>query len=422
MLNAKRDRSIESDFDAWLDAFVAGQAALRSPGADATSVTERQDAASRFHALAAARAGTSLDGPSAELDTIWGNVMERTMEILESAPRSMPSANEAADRRRARRLSAELPGGPKVQAAINSLLAAGLILAVMAGFWRVTGGFSPGGDDGQELPFGAAVATNQAGTPAVEGAATSEVPPYVRPTPSLTGDPSIDMPTASDCNVAPLSIDDVLAIADDPSWEDNRSPAFMREQEASPDRANYGTEGRGYTYVGTPPETAALERIAATHRERIACAMKGSWFHVWALTDAPLIYDDVVERLYPTYITKEGARALLEELHTTGKAGGLPLLSDLWNDFQYIDLVDPDAESSHVMFEGWVEVGTLLFEADGRQRSDGAVPVVPADPITEREEIPLTYVWSEDAGRWLVWQLPGQYGLDDCVPTVAGCH
>jgi len=406
MLNPKRDRSIETDFDAWLDAFVAGQTAPMSPGTDMPSVTERQDAANRFHALAAAKAGTSLDGTSAELDAIWGNVMQRTTPTPNHAPRSVPSAAEMPlDRRRARRLSADLPGGPKVHAAINSLLAAGLILAVMAGFWRVTGGFSPGGDDGQELPFGAAVETPQAGTP----------DPIVsdKGTPILSKAPPIDMPEPSDCKVEPLSVDDVLAIVDNPDVAD-RTPIYVIEDRASPPPGGwYGTEGPGYTLLNQPPSQAQLDAIAADHFERVACELSGSWFHVWALTDPTLVYRDVTERLYPLYITRDEARALLEELNAKGAAGGLPLLSEQLGDPTAIALIDPDPAHSNQVFDVQVQVGTLVYDESGKRYAESGKSAGLLDQEGGGDNLYTTYVWSETAGHWLFLDytaIPGPSG------------
>lgn len=129
--------------------------------------------------------------------------------------------------------------------------------------------------------------------------------------------------------------------------------------------------------------------------------MTGSWFHVWALSDPAIVYADVTEKLYPTYITRDGARVLLEELDKNGSAGDIPPLSEVHGDFAFVDLVDPNPANSNQVFEKEVQVGQVTYTAGGYRVLDGDHPAGRA--VQQEDRTYPTYVWSETAGRWLAY-------------------
>jgi len=83
-------------------------------------------------------------------------------------------------------------------------------------------------------------------------------------TPLLSKAPPIDLPEPPDCKVEPLSVDDVLAIVDDPDIAE-RTPIYVIEDRASPPPGGWGTEGPGYGLLNQPPSQEQLAAAAADH-------------------------------------------------------------------------------------------------------------------------------------------------------------
>lgn len=216
------------------------------------------------------------------------------------------------------------------------------------------------------------------------------------PTTEIEETPSVVMPTADDCTIDPLSIDDVLAIVEHPNASAEAPSYITYHTEKSP--GSYD-KSPGYTLVGSPPSRETLDAIAVDHREYVACAMTGDWFKVWAMSDPSVVYQDVVERLYPIYITRDEARSLLQELQANGKAGELPSLAERWGQFEFVTLVDPQPENSNHFYDVEVQLGTVMYDAQGRRVLDSEDPA----GLRSQEEgrVDLTYVWSERHGRWL---------------------
>ena len=67
-------------------------------------------------------------------------------------------------------------------------------------------------------------------------------------TPLLSKAAPIDLPEPSDCKVEPLSVDDVLAIVDDPDIAE-RTPIYVIEDRASPPPGGWSTDGPGYNLL-----------------------------------------------------------------------------------------------------------------------------------------------------------------------------
>lgn len=293
------------------------------------------------------------------------------------------------------------------QPILNGIVAAMVILAISAGLWRATGGIdltpADGGNDGD--PGHLAAIHSQAATPSTaedtEEATTptganDRISPPPPPTTEIEETPSVVMPTADDCTIDPLSIDDVLAIVEHPNASAEAPSYITYHTEKSP--GSYD-KSPGYTLVGSPPSRETLDAIAVDHREYVACAMTGDWFKVWAMSDPSVVYQDVVERLYPIYITRDEARSLLQELQANGKAGELPSLAERWGQFEFVTLVDPQPENSNHFYDVEVQLGTVMYDAQGRRVLDSEDPA----GLRSQEEgrVDLTYVWSERHGRWL---------------------
>ena len=141
--------------------------------------------------------------------------------------------------------------------------------------------------------------------------------------------------------------------------------------------------------------------------------MTGSWFHVWALTEPTIVYKDVTERLYPLYITREGARALLKELKANGTAGKLPPLSERFGNPAAVDLVHPDPAHWNQVFDVQVQVGTRVYDEVGREHADSgksAGLVVQERGGDNFYLTHVTYVWSKTAGRWLFYDYTPTFG------------
>ena len=277
---------------------------------------------------------------------------------------------------------------------LNAVLAACLVFALATGAW-VTGQRFSGGNGGEDpVQFGM--------TGQVEGTPGA--------TPDLSSIAPIEWPTADDCTVTPLTVDEVIAILRNPvgyfiAVQAPSTPTAV-EAEAT-NKANLDAALRGEAGVVTPE---IMERVVAVQREWVACTMKGSYFQVWAL-EYPVLVAEQVEDVLPLFTSEEEARALLTQLEEEGSVDGfLPQLS--YGRDRWISLIDPDpanswysasADGSWAMVwasqinydEGGFAVNRSLYGSDATQNGSYAE---------------WRFTSLNDEGPWMIEQVGGDRG------------
>ena len=400
------NKPIDSDsFSDWLDAGVTGMANPDiEDGVDSDDL-EIRAAAKEFHELdqrlaryaAAVSSRAKLWEDVVPASTVSSRTASSAGVMSVPSGRRLPDAPEvASDTTRA-----AFPDRTDPQAwerAASMVLAASILLVVAAGLWRASGGFGSSGD-GQS--FRSSERIGFAPDPSVWTPEPSDATP-------ASGPAFVALPDASECRIEPLTVDEVLAIADDPDRVKSTLERYNEVYRATPANAA-NTEGPGYREINEPPSQETLDELIAVQREWIACSMADSWFQRWALSDPTIVARDVTERLYPTYLTRGEARALLEELAANGAAGDLPLPSASVTGNVWLHLIDPDPARSNQFIAPLVSVGTLTFDAEGNRivewgemlyQNDLDVSAALADQKPDRTY--LTFIWSEIEGRWLI--------------------
>lgn len=390
------DDKLIDPFSDWLDANVAGTSPPdMETGAD-SDFLDICAAAKQFH---------GLDQQLAQYAVVVSSRTKSWEEVM-SVPASLQSSDPAATRSVITRTGFAARTHPRPwERAASVLLVASIILVVSVGLWQASDGFG-GSGNGPNSSSNEHVAF--APDPSVWTPEPSNATPVAGPT-------FVDLPDASECTIEPLTIDEVLAIVDDPDSTMGSLGLYTNLVRSTPENAN--SEGPGYLEINKPPSRETLNELITVQREWIACSMADSWFQRWALSDPRVVARDVTERLYPRYLTRDDARALLEELEAHGTAGNLPLPSDSVTGDVWLALIDPDPAHSNQFIEPLVQVGTQTFDTEGNRivewgemsQDDLDVSAALADQDPDKRY--LTFVWSEIEGRWLffddlAWTFP----------------
>lgn len=286
----------------------------------------------------------------------------------------------------------------------STALVAAIVLALATGLWRASDGMPFGSGDrppnSSSIPFGGQVAQDESG----------DIDPA-------------DLPTAEDCTVEPLTVDEVIWYIQEPL-----------EALYSTDLTNPGplpTE----VVLATPPATnppnfeqrpATPEELAGaaeTQRMLMACVLADSYFQIWALFD-PFWVQNFIMASLPPLTGEDGARAILEELEETGTAGegprygfGLPSRIGFLGIIPDggAELLDTDLANSWSEAEGYITVGYVTYDADG-------AVVATTNMFANREGTPValgsysltggspcysyTFIWNEARAMWLVKDPP----------------
>lgn len=167
------------------------------------------------------------------------------------------------------------------------------MLALTAGLWRAADhlGFRIGNGppDDQSIPFGGMLTQDNAGNI----------------------DPAT-LPTAEDCTVVPLTVDEVLSYIEQPFGSSASTPGGSPVPSA---------EGREPSLSATPapPRPIAwndLEGIDQAHRLWMSCVLAESYFQVWALEDPDYVRAHVL--IGTQALSPEDQRAALEDLEANG--------------------------------------------------------------------------------------------------------
>jgi hypothetical protein len=388
MPNADHTAAASLDHD--LDALVTGtpehdHASDRT--SDPATSADLRRAAHQFHGLAARADRRAEDAATRQtLDSIWENVMNTHVP---SATTIAPPATLIPERRPRSplhlRRSAISPGAIHWHGIANGLLAAVLILAIAAGFWRAYDFQGPGRDGDGDQASHLAGLTAQDATP--------------------SGSPvRVDMPTAEDCTVEPLTVDRVMELVED--------PYDLGETVGTP-----GPPPPSVIEPSTYPTQEVMDEIDAVHRQVVACAMAGSPFQVWALVQPELIGQDVLQAL-PVFADESEVRAYLEGLEAGLSDEQVSVLQARYGfatgpslgEVATILMVDPNPRNSITLPTDQtldiVRVGALVCTLDG-----GVERIYPGvlDKATESQ----TYFeyqyssYSTAGGRWVLNSIPG---------------
>lgn len=427
-------------FDTWLDDFVAGRSTPASRTASTSENAAVRDAARQFHGLARlAERNIGTDLPIATLPTNWKDFM--SMQIVETGP-ELASPSPC-------RHTVSHPGsyrGERWHVAFNLALAALLILTIGTGIWRATDGFNGpnGGDSSGSDQQSAFAPETREWTPEPSDA-----------TPDL-GEELPLLPTAEECTVEPLTIDEVLWYVEDPG---GASRSREMEQSATPDPNVESVETEpteapdgsfvdgqlvstpgakqdpsyGEPLIASPsaafaPRPASPEQLAAiagVQRMWMACVLADSPLQRWAL-ESPELVAEQVQVLLPTFADRAEARAILEEVEATRE---LKPSDDFWRQpnasyvmitsrgFPALDtvaLVDPAGVPSWTIDGRTFEVGYIWYNMeDGAATGSGAMPATatpPADAADKEPEFSVCdsfeLTWFQDRADLLVSRYP----------------
>jgi hypothetical protein len=329
-----------STFANWLDAFVAGKSTPEQRDASDSGTFELSDAASQIHDLAGQTSRTPID-PS--FPATWEDFMQARLSSETVRPFPTPAALPSGP------VSISRPGRDRgwvnLDRIAGVLVAAALLIALSAGIWRASGG----GDGPPPEPTNGLSALVQ-GTPDTAGTASAMEP--------------VDLPTAEDCTVEPLTVDEVLWYVTDPA-----AATYSKDIDHPTVEPDYDATPYSYFEPGFATQEQ-LQPIAEVQRMWMACVLAESYFQKWALEDPSFVRNEVLANL-PVLTGQDEARAILEDLRSNGPNDGEP--GETFNSFAAIgypgfglvQLIDTTSSNSWASTQGNVAVGYVRYEQDG---------------------------------------------------------
>ena len=362
-----------SQFANWLDAFVSGKSTPGQRVASHSEATEMQATARQIHDLAGQATRTPIDPTFPDSWEIFmqaklsNTSISPTLSALPSVP--IPKLHFGRDGSWAR-----------VDRVTGILLAATLLIALSAGIWRAT--------DWNNSP---------------PPSPTNELSALIQGTPDAQGSPSamapVDLPTAEDCTVEPLTVDEVVSYVKDPI------PAMYNL-----DVVSSGTPHPLATLDPGPAPDWIIAEAASIQRMWMACVKAESLFQIWALEAPDRVVEQVVLAL-PPLTGEDDARAILELLQTSGgpvEWNGQKLFRS--NYPGYVKLVDQSPDNSMVAGDKLV-LGFQVFGLDGTIKSTSNIyagPSLPDDPslfnlIEDGGSCNLfLFQWVEAKSKWMI--------------------
>jgi hypothetical protein len=326
--------------------------------------------------------GGSATIPTDLRQQIWEDLMNVTTATLDSADSS--GTGFSGLRPTGGASSATLPAPTIWNRAANALLAAALILALAAGLWRASGGMNLGSGGGEQptIPFAGVVNQDD-----LNGSIDPE-----------------DLPTAEDCTVEPLTVDEVMAILADPNPSTGWFPRDLSEPRPTATPVQQGYQ----------PSQETIDAASRTFWMWTACDMAGSLFQRWAVETPASVQTYVLGRL-PNLTSAEDARAILEAYRETGESDILdpgevyghetpPKISS-WSTL--VSLVDPDPRNSWELPDGHLIAGLVHYDAEGNRL--GGRTAQHSEQFAQATGGPASYSCtnpvlglSEDRTTWLV--------------------
>lgn len=289
--------SPEDRFNAYLDALASGRS---TPDASDTFAATNADpsmpaeTARELHALARAADASEGNPP----DSIWENIMNAGVAAPSASPHPIeawqgpkkssdssarPNSNVPAERR-------TRPGSGAVRRAsgwLNAVAAAVLLLGLFAGWYFSAigpGGSGGSGDDG----YLAALPAMQDGSPVA--------------TPT-----TIALLGPEDCTVEPLTVDEVMAIVENPN---------TRIDELGLPALPSGTHINSLEYLPRQttldlPTNAQFPLLKAAADTYLTCLQHGTMFQLWAVMYPEAIQQAILER-FPGAHDKAAVRSFIE--------------------------------------------------------------------------------------------------------------
>jgi hypothetical protein len=151
-----------------------------------------------------------------------------------------------------------------------------------------------------------------------------------------------------------------------------------------------------------PPAQETIDQISLVHTEWLSCVMANSYFQMWALSHRDLIFREVTTLIYPTYVTREEGRALLEQLRDTGGAGISGELSERYLPYY----IDPNPAHSNQAAPGQIQLGCILLDENG-EVIDGESASIAEQKERVGKDIGggfyYEYWWDHESGRWVIY-------------------
>jgi hypothetical protein len=381
----------QSDSDAFADWLDMNRKVMPVPSA---SQVEHEDL------VAACKSSLQIDATNAsfERDAV-ANAPPRTpwSQILAAADRSLPPAvgmpepsngrSHGKELRMERHLDSPIaltsPKRRTIGAMVNRVLSIAAVLAiVLAGtltayVQRDRLGFGGGGNEPEGLSFAEATGEDS-------------------PDPGLV----YDVPSADDCTVEPLTVDQVMQKLDS-----RVDTTYLRDARATV-MAEFGTpEFEGMEPVLEMPQ-ATFDELAAIQREWLACALYGSPLQRWALETPALVQQEILARYYPVIDL-----ALIEQDLTdlaAGKQNRLsgPTLTDQSllpivpsTSTGYYTTMNSEAEATLTVF--WVRPDGTALLAFGSGPED-IEPYVNAAVLEQRLPNAWRFIKESETGPWLL--------------------
>ncbi|HEU0165284.1 MAG TPA: hypothetical protein VFQ54_09580 [Thermomicrobiales bacterium] len=368
------------EFDRQLDALVTG---MPAPAPDAASLdTDRARVdvlTATFLQAASLRTAqeVAMTASGRTKARIWEDIMSATASpSLSPAARPFagppPSSNSTPIRNVGRSIRTWTA---RFSPVLNVAMVALMILTLVLGAFAVTnrGGWHPnGGPSGNNL---AMLPATVEGTPVAQ----------------------VDLPTAADCTVKPLTVDEVIDRIKHPYPFYPESPATP-----VPSQAVYTQPKSG------PLSTKDLAEISDVQRQFDACILKGSPFQLWALIiQGSRFWADIV-KAYPPLTSEATVRSDLEELLESGNDPNvvnktrLLIYSPKSLNPYGLPLVNPDPAASIYTEEGptnviapTAEVATLYYDPN----NPTAAPTnTPFDQMVQ----PWFYRWDYSTDSWKI--------------------
>ncbi|MDQ3656877.1 MAG: hypothetical protein M3457_17620 [Chloroflexota bacterium] len=391
-MNHRTDHT-EHQFDIWLDAYVAGRSTPASRAASDSVPGDVRDAARQFHGLAH---GAERSPTLPSFAPTWEDFMHS---------QSIGTAAELVSARSSASRPIRLPNTARPSnwdRAFSTTLVAAIVLALSTGIWRASSGtpfgFGDGPPDSPGIPFGGQVAQDDSG----------DIDPA-------------DLPTAEDCTVEPLTIDEVIWYIQEPREAvystDLASPGPLPTEvvPATPPATNPSNDEAG------PASPEDLAGAAETQRMLMACILADSHFQMWALFDPGWVRQQVLADL-PALTGEDEARAILEEVEETGTGpvytfyppSELSLLGTIPDGGA--QLLDTDPANSWIVAEMYITAGYITYDADGTMLETSnafanrlGTPVDPDRALLVGDLTCTSYdfTWNEARSMWLVMGTPG---------------
>lgn len=382
-------RHIRTHFASWLDAFVAGTSTPVNRKEPDSAFADLQRAATQIHDL---NRSASEIMPDLSPVPSWETFMSSspTIHIVPSTPSAAKPPFTFDPRAASRWL--------RIDRAASLLLAAVLLLSITAGIWQASGGFISSNDSPPPTD------PTKANLGLVQATPDSEQP--------------VDLPTAADCTVEPLTVDEVLWYVTSPQAALTNLPHANQSLSSLQQIEPKYIEMSASDVKGSLATAEDIESASKTQRMWMACILAESYFQVWAVQDPYLVQSDVISRI-PTLTGIDQTRSILEELKLNGApidvetATGFQLFADIkYPGGEGIQVINQDLDVAWKMSAFTMALSIDRYEIDGTYLNTSSIFRYPTtEPDFSIGSTSLScdayrFEWSEPRSMWLVSWAP----------------